>query len=135
MKPVISVILVQSLLFALVSFFAQRLQEETVATIFIVFFFVALFTTLYLNWCYRWIIMPWFSSSKGIKLFCSIVNGFIEFGVLGSILFASCRPCLGFISSSDSQIIYLLPMGLSGVLGGLIGFLIYQYHERSPMLY
>ena len=135
MKPVFIVISLQSLLFAFVSFFAPRLQEETVFTIFIVFFSVVFFTSLYLNWCYRWIILPWFSSRKWIKLFCSMVNGFIEFGVLGGMLFASCRPCLDFISSSHSPIIYLWPMLLPGALGGLIGFLIYKYHEQYHALY
>ena len=135
MNPVVIVILMQSLLFALVSSFAPRLQEETLFTISIVFFSVAFFTSLYLVWCYRWIIIPWFKSSRWTKLICSMVNGFIQFGVIGSMLFASCRPCLGFISSSRYTNIYLLQILLPGTIGGLVGFLIYKYHERYHMVY
>lgn len=71
---------------------------------------------------YRWWIQKSINS-QSIRLTLSIANGFMTFFIISCVLFAKFSP--------TSKInIFLMLIGIPGIIGPLFGFIIHKYHTK-----
>ena len=72
---------------------------------------------------YRWLIQEYIKS-QSMRLTLSIANGFITFFIFSTVLFARFLPTHNFN-------IILMTIGVSGIIGALLGFIIHKYHTKQ----
>jgi hypothetical protein len=72
---------------------------------------------------YRWWIEKYIKS-RAIRLTLSMINGFVTFFIISSVLLAK------FLPTHSFNIFLLMIIGIPGIVGPLLGFIIHKYHAK-----
>jgi hypothetical protein len=89
---------------------------------------IVVLSITYLILFYRWAIEE-FMRSKRSRRIASMVNGFMIFCIIGGSLAAKYFP-LEMFRGPASFLIFLVPMGIPGIIGALAGLMIHKFHAR-----